>query len=186
MYTSLIVASVATLLLLPFTLTVNEFLTAIAMQTGASAFIAAFIAPFVTQMVGAVLKYVFGLSVSLSQIYLYVQGGDRAANFLIIWNCIGWQSLILYLFTVLACVPGSYTRMSKIVSFIIGLEGVILVNIIRIVIVVLGFLYIGGISAVLIHEYASTLFVMLWLLAFWQLSHKHLLERVSHQVQSAT
>ena len=170
-YSGLIVASALTFLVLPFTMTFNEFLTSLAIQSGLYAFIERFVAPYIAKMVAAVLK-VFGFSVTTSGFLLAVEGGGKAIGVSIIWNCIGWQSLLLYAFTIVVGLKGSFTKASKLLCLIIGLEGTVIVNVLRIVAVILVSMFWGALPSALFHEYAGTILVLLWLVTFWQLSYK--------------
>lgn len=186
-YSSLILAGAVMFLVLPFTMTFNEFLTSIAIRSGIYAFIEAFVAPHIARMAGGILKYVFGFSVMTSGMFLAVQDGNRAIGVSIAWNCIGWQSLLLYAFTISAGLQGSFTKTSKLLCVIVGLEGTVLVNILRIVLVILVSMFWGAMPSALFHEYAGTIIVLLWLVAFWQLSHNYILKPLpDNETESAT
>jgi exosortase/archaeosortase family protein len=92
------------------------------------------------------------------------------------WNCIGWQSLVLFAITLLTGLGGHYTRESKILCVVAGIEGTILLNLLRIASVILVAIYAGYLPAVLFHDYGGTLLVVLWLVLFWQLAFNRILK----------
>lgn len=181
-YSGLILAAALVFLVLPFTMTFNEFLTSIVIQLGLYSFIATYIAPQIAGMAGVILQ-ALGFSVKTSGMLLGVEGAGRSIGVSIIWNCIGWQSLLLYAFTIAVGLKGSFTRLSKLLAVAIGIEGTILVNVIRVVLVILVSMFWGTVPSTLFHEYAGTIFVLLWLVAFWQLSYKLILQPVKTTTQ---
>lgn len=176
-YSGLIVAAALVFLTLPFTMTFNEFLTSLVIQLGLYPFIATYVAPQIAGMAGVILS-ALGFSVKTSGMLLGVEGAGKSAGFSIIWNCIGWQSLLLYAFTIAVGLKGPFTKLSKLLVVIIGIEGTVLVNVIRVVLVILVSMFSGAMASNLFHEYAGTIFVLLWLVAFWQLSYKLILQSV--------
>ena len=93
------------------------------------------------------------------------------------WNCIGWQSFVLLAFTFLTGLQGPYTRRSKLMTVILGLEGTFLLNILRILIPTLLAGYSGYLQAILFHDYLGTLFTLLWMGIFWNYAFDSLLLR---------
>jgi exosortase/archaeosortase family protein len=172
----LIIAASLIFLMLPFTTTFNELLTSFIMKVQLYTFIESYVAPVVARMTAAILHYVFGLQAGASGELLAIQAGGRSIDAYIIWNCIGWQSLILYGITIITGLRGSYTRVSKVVCTVIGLQGTILLNIMRLVLVVLVALFWGSMPAGIFHDYAGTLLTLVWLVAFWELSYTHILQ----------
>lgn len=175
-YQLLIVLSAITFLVLPFVSTFNEFLTAVIMKIQLYTFIQDIIVPIEVRMVGAILQYFFGIQTSVSSQSLYLQSAGRVLSVYISWNCIGWQSVILFVFTLIVGLQGPYTITSKILCLLIGFQGTILVNLARIVLVVLVALYWGYLPAIVFHDYGGTIFILLWLVLFWHVSFKYILE----------
>jgi exosortase/archaeosortase family protein len=91
------------------------------------------------------------------------------------WNCIGWQSFILLALTIVTGLQGPYTRRSKLITILIGLEGTFLVNIVRILIPTLLAYYMGYIPAIIFHDYMGTLLTLLWIGGFWSYSFRNIL-----------
>lgn len=170
---------------LPLTTTFNEFLTRVVMSVGAYRYIEFCVAPQVTWMAAAILKVAFGLGVGATGSWLAVEAGGRSVLVLIIWNCIGWQSLILYAFTLVTGLRGSFTTASKLLCVIIGFEGTLLLNILRIVAVILFAVLFGQVAAIIFHDYVGTVIVLLWLVVFWKIANEYLLATGPEQGDSS-
>lgn len=185
-YQLIIILTAITFLVLPFVSTFNEFLTAVVMQIHLYTFIQDLIVPTLVRMVGAILQYFFGIQTAVSSQSLYLQSAGRTLNVYISWNCIGWQSIILFAFTLVVGLQGPYTISSKILCLLIGFQGTILMNLGRIVLVVLVALYWGYLPAVVFHDYGGTIFILLWLAIFWYISFKYILERLPAETEQST
>ena len=177
-YGGLLVLSAAIFLVLPFVTTFNEFLTKIVENIGLYMSIQSMVVPVEARMVGAVLRFVFGIETSVSSSSLYLQEGGRIMQIYISWNCIGWQSLILYIFTVITGLQGPYTKRSKLLSLLLGLEGTFLVNLARIVLVVVVVFLWGYLPAIIIHDYGGTIIILAWLVLFWHYSYRYILQPI--------
>lgn len=93
------------------------------------------------------------------------------------WNCIGWQSFLLFVLTLLTGLQGPYTRYSKAQTILIGFLGTFLMNITRISLVVLIAQFISTTAGVVFHDYFSTMMTIAWLFFFWWFSFTYVLER---------
>lgn len=172
---SLLFASLAVLLvLLPFVTTFNELLTRIVENVGWYRAIQDYIVPILTRMVYLVLKP-FGLNVSATNVGLLVNGASVRLS----WNCLGWQSIILFLISLLTGLQGPYTKISKLECFLIGILGTFFVNLLRISGIVLISTYISRIAAIIFHDYGSNILIIIWLFFFWWFSFRFVLERQS-------
>jgi len=176
-YQHLLVVSAVAFLVLPFVTTFNDFLTKIVEGTGLYRLIQGMIVPTLVRMVGAVLQYFFGVQTSISNTSLYLQGAGFPVEIYISWNCIGWQSLVLFLFTLVTGLQGPYTLRSKVKCLLLGAEGTFLLNLLRIVISCLLAFHFGYLPAVIFHDYLGTLMLIAWLGTFWYFSFEMVLER---------
>lgn len=149
-------------------------------------FIRDVIVPFEVKMVGGILT-LLGMQVAVTKEYVVLGPSmDSAGSPLagsgpfiaeIIWNCIGWQSILFFILTCWVGLQGDrYTNVSKVKVLIIGLLGTFLVNILRIVVVILVAYYIGQLTAAIVHEYGSLLVSIVWLFFFWWFSYSFVLE----------
>jgi len=98
-------------------------------------------------------------------------------NVTISWNCIGWQSFILLVITLVTGLQGSYKLYGKIQTIIIGVLGTFLLNILRVSLVVIIAYRISPVLATIFHDYFSTLFIIMWLFFFWWFSYTFVLEQ---------
>jgi len=177
-YQGLLVLSAAIFLILPFVTTFNEYPTKMLENIPVYMSIQNIIVPVEVRMIGAILRFPLGINTSVSGSSLYLQDGGRMVEINISWNCIGWQSLILYIFTVITGLQGPYTKRSKFLCLFLGLEGTFLVNLARIVmIVIVAFLW-GYLPAIVIHDYGGTLIILAWLVLFWHYSYGYILQPV--------
>ncbi len=167
------------LMFLPFVTTFNEILTKLVERAGWYAGIRDTIVPYLVRMIAVILKW-FGYSTSQSLQTLTVQQNAMTAGgttVYISWNCIGWQSFLLFLLTLFTGLQGSFTFTSKIVTVLFGLLGTFWVNVFRISFIVLVAHWWGRLPAVLFHDYGSTLLIVIWLFIYWSVSYNHLLEK---------
>lgn len=169
----IIVASI-TFVTLPFVTTFNEFLTKLVESFQLVVLIQSSIAPFLVRIV-AVLIRTLGIPVNINGSNLFLTGMWMPFKVYINWNCIGWQSFVLLIFTFMTGLQGPYTWRSKLMTVLIGLEGTFLVNIIRIFIPTILACNSGYIQAILFHDYLGTLFTLLWMGVFWNYSFGSLL-----------
>ncbi len=176
-YQHLLVVSAVAFLVLPFVTTFNEFLTKIVEGIGFYMLIQNTIVPSLVRMTGAILQYFFGVQTSVSSSSLYLQGAGLPVEIYISWNCIGWQSLVLFLFTLVTGLQGSYTLRSKVKCLLLGAEGTFLINLLRIVLSCLLAFHFGYLPAVIFHDYLGTLLLIAWLGIFWYFSFEMVLER---------
>ncbi len=171
----IVVASI-TFIILPFVTTFNEFLTKVVESFQLVALIQGSIAPFIVRIVVVLLK-TLGVPASINGSNLYLTGAWIPLRIYINWNCIGWQSFVLLAFTLLTGLQGPYTRRSKFMTVLIGLEGTFLINILRILIPTLLAHNSGYLQAIIFHDYLGTLFTLLWLGVFWNYAFENLLLR---------
>ncbi len=176
-YQGIVVASALIFMSLPFVTAFNEFLTAIVVNSGAYTIVQLYVVPFESRMVAGIIHGLFGIPavVSLGGQTVVVETATRTIRGYISWNCIGWQSLILFILTLASGLRGNFTKASKGLAVLLGFEGIVLLNLARIVIVLLVAISFGTIPAIIFHDYAGTLILLVWLVAFWHFSYNHIL-----------
>jgi len=175
-YQLLIMAAAAAFLILPLLTTFNELLTAVAVRLGLSPYIRDWAVPVVGRMAAATLQYGFGVQAYVTDSGLLLDAWGRSVNVVLQWNCLGWQTLILLIATLAVGLQGNHTLGSKMKCIIIGVEGTILFNVGRIVLVLLIALTLGELPAIIFHDYGGTILTLCWLAAFWYLSQEHILK----------
>jgi len=167
------VATAIILMVMPFITTFNEVLTRIVEKLHLYKLLENYIVPYISKLIGVVLKP-FGLAVIGTYEGLYLPGENLWIE--IAWNCIGWQSMILIVITLITGLQGHYSYFSKSQTILIGLLGTFLLNIFRIASVVLVAVYWDYLPAVIYHDYFSNLLIILWLFLFWWFAYAYVLE----------
>ncbi|KPJ70948.1 hypothetical protein AMJ51_00525 [Microgenomates bacterium DG_75] len=160
------------LAVLPFLVTFNEILTHLVEKVRIYMWLQERIVPLEVKMVG-VLVSPLGLDYVAHQNGLSVNGTYAGMT----WNCLGWQSLLLFLITLFVGLRGDYTRWSKVETILIGLLGTFLVNLLRLVFIVLLLAYSRPIFAVVYHDYLAAIVTIIWLFGFWWFAYSFVLEK---------
>jgi len=162
------IAVIFILLILPLFTTFNEFLTKAVLQSGIWQRIQNFWAPYQVRFVGGFLK-IFGIKNESLGSTLMIRKNNILIPFYLSWNCIGWQSMILIVISLITGLQGNYSFSSKVETIIIGLLGTFIVNIIRIAGIALFIYYWGKGPAVFFHNYGGTILTISWIVFFWWL-----------------
>jgi len=164
------------LLFMPFLTTFNDLLTRAVMKFDTYRIIQEFIVPWEVRMAGVILLP-FGFKPQIAGEYLAIAGRENPFLIEIVWNCVGWQSLLFFIITAFVGLQGDkYTNFSKIKALLIGLFGTFLINLFRITAVALAAYYFGQTVAIIFHDYGSTSAVLGWLFFFWWFSYSFILE----------
>ena len=163
------------LLLMPLLTTMNDVLTRVVMRLDYYRYIQDYIIPWEIRMV-AVIIAPLGLNPVISGEYLKL-GGINGLLLEIAWNCVGWQSLLFFIITAFIGLQGDqYSWVSKIKALLIGVLGTLIINLLRITGVALIAYYLGQNVAMVLHDYGSTLLIIIWLFFFWWFSYSFVLE----------
>src|SRR3990167_11415716 len=103
-FITLFLILVLVLLFMPFLATFNDLLTRLVINLRGYWFIKEVIVPFEVRMVAVVLS-VMGFNVGVTREYVVL---GSSAPFLaeIVWNCIGWQSLLFFIITAFVGLQG--------------------------------------------------------------------------------
>ncbi len=175
--TVIAVASVA-LLLMPFFSTFGELLTSLATAIGLDAALGQWVAPTEARLAHGVLTLI-GLQSSVAGPILSVGAGGRGVDLYISWNCVGWQTLIFFALSLTTGLSGEYTLRSRIETAVLGVAGIVALNIARITVVALVALAFGRVPAIIVHDYGSIVATVVFLMGFWTLAYAVVLERLS-------
>src|SRR3989454_5905614 len=136
---TLIALACALLMVLPLVTTFDELLTSWAMRLGADNPLQA-IVPVEARMVVSLLGLV-GIHAAASGSHLVVWDSAGSMHTLFIsWNCIGWQSLILFGVSLISGLRGGHTLESRAQVLCIGLAGTMLLDLLRVA-------ALGGVAA---------------------------------------
>jgi exosortase/archaeosortase family protein len=163
---TLIAITCALLMLLPLVTTFDDLLTAWALRLGANNPLQS-IVPVEAGMVVSMLGLV-GIKAAASGSHIVVWDGAGSMHTLFIsWNCIGWQSVLLLGVSFISGLRGRQSLDSRIQVVVIGVAGTMLLNLARVAMVAALEASWGHLPALLFHDYAGTIIVIVWLFAFW-------------------
>lgn len=161
------------LVLMPFITTFNEFLTKVVERFHFYTVLEDSVVPYLSRLVAVVLK---PLGYNIMGTYQGLFISEKNLSIEIAWNCLGWQSMILIILTLVTGIQGQYSRLSKGQTILIGLLGTFLLNVFRIASVVVVAVYFGYFPAVIYHDYFSNLLIIFWLFLFWWFAYAYVLE----------
>lgn len=159
------------LAVLPFLVSFNEILTKLVESFKLYMWVQEKIVPLEVKMV-AVLVSPFPMKFIAHEQGMTVNGTYAQMT----WNCLGWQSLLLFLVTIAVGLKGNYTRLSKVEAITIGLLGTFLVNLLRLTIIILLLAFAKPIYAYVYHDYLAAVVTILWLFVFWWFAYAYILE----------
>lgn len=164
------------LLLLPIWITLQDMLTRLVMNIGWYKNIQNVIVPIELRIVGGILAWLgFQIEIGPSYIGWLNTAGNKEVVY-IIWNCVGWQSLVFLICSFFTGLAGNYTLVSKIETLIIGVLGTYIMNLIRLVVLFLVYIWVGRNLGIVFHDYFSNILTLLWLFFFWWFSYRYVLE----------
>lgn len=163
------------IMILPFVTTFNELLTRIVETTGLDRILTDWVVPVEARMLAVILGLI-GIPTQVSTSTIYLDKGGFFLPVYISWNCVGWQSFILFAVTLATGIQGPFSRASKFEAVVVGFLGTFLMNLLRIASVAVVAYYFGQLPAVIYHDYGGTIIILLWLFAYWWFSHGWLLE----------
>lgn len=169
------VALAIMLMAMPFTLSFNDFLTQTVQRFGWYKWIEKNIVPWEIKLVGVMVQAV-GI-----KFIAYPEGFTANGIYAqLSWNCLGWQSLLLFLLSLpFGYQGGEYTLLSKIEAFIIGVLGTFLINLLRISFTVVLLVVSRPLYAIVFHDYLAAIMTVVWLIIFWWFSYSFVLEEKS-------
>lgn len=171
---TLIALACALLMVLPLTTTFDELLTVWAMQLGANSPLQA-IVPAEARMVVSLLS-LMGVHAAAAGSHIVVWDGTGSMHTLFIsWNCIGWQSLILFGVSLMSGLRASHSFESRAQVVLIGVAGTMLLNLLRVATVAWIAATIGVGPATLFHDYGGTIVFVGFLFAFWTCAQRWIL-----------
>jgi len=171
-FTGLLILLVIILMLLPFATALNEFLTKVVEGAALYKPIQRILVPYMSRIVVGVLSFLPGLETSVFPYGVIVNGVDVR----ITWNCLGWQSFLLFFASLIVGLKGPYTITSKLETVVVGFLGTFLMNIVRMVFTAALVGWWRGLFVILFHNYFSTFLSIIWLFFFWWFSYAFILK----------
>jgi exosortase/archaeosortase family protein len=164
---------------LPPLAAVNSILTATLDRAGWYRPIKKYIVPWQARMVAVVVKPLGIESRIVSDSSLASMYFVKDAQLLpvdLAWNCIGWQSLLLFGLSLVAGMGGSFSWFSRTKCVVFGLAGTILMNVMRMSFLAVGIYYGNSFIVSIVHDYFAALMTLLWLIVFWWFSYTFILD----------
>ena len=176
-YQTILLLAAGLLLILPFITTFNEFLTQMVISLHLDWILENWVVPTEVKFVALLLKP-FGIPAVVNDAALYL---DKPGSILpipvyISWNCVGWQSFILFGITLVTGLQGSHSRGRKTQVIALGLLGTFWMNLLRMASVAVVVYFFGRLPAVIFHDYGGTVMILIWLALFWYVLFNYLLE----------
>ena len=159
------------LAILPFLVSFNEVLTHLVEKFQLYMWVQNKIVPMEVKMVG-VLVSPLGIDYVAYRNGMSVNGTYAQLT----WNCLGWQSLLLLIITLVVGLRGNYTLSSKIEAVLIGFLGTFLINLFRLTIIIILLAFFRPLFAILYHDYFAAVVTVAWLFGFWWFSYSFVLE----------
>ncbi len=167
-YQMILLLAAGLLLVLPFITTFNEFLTKAVIELRLDAILTNWVVPTEVRFIALILQP-FGITTQVTDAALYISkpGSVLPIPVYVSWNCVGWQSFILFGITLVTGLQGRIPRRRKIQVIALGLLGTFWMNILRMSSVALVAYFFGRLPAVIFHDYGGTLMILVWLVIFW-------------------
>ena len=160
------------LVILPFVVSINDILTRLVESAGWYMWVQQKIIPWEIRLVGVMVKPL-GIEF-IARPEGFTANGIYAR---LSWNCIGWQSLFLFLITLpIGFRGGEFTFFSKIEAFLIGILGTFLINLLRIVFTTILLVVSRPLFAMVFHDYLAAIMTIVFLVVFWWFSYAFVLE----------
>ena len=174
-YSNFFIILVVMLILLPFLTTFQDVLTRLVLKFDAYETMQNLIVPYELKVLSTILNLV-GIDARAGNSYIQFMRDGRPEIIFLAWNCIGWQSFVFLLVSLVSGLSGNFTRGSKIQAFLIGILGTYLINILRLTLVVVVYFLASRQFGIIFHDYVSNLLSIAWLGLFWWLSFTFVLE----------
>lgn len=170
---NLFILLVLLLMVLPFVVTFNEFLTRIVESTFIFRSIEKIIVPYEVILVRTIISF-FGIETAQGTVEVVKDGVNQYTY--IAWNCIGWQSVVILLFSLKSGLVRGFTRGSKLEALSLAIIGTFVINLLRISAILIILYYFGKQPAAFFHNYVSIVITTAWLFFFWWFSYSFVLE----------
>ncbi len=164
------------LAIFPFWNSFQDLLTRTVIKLNWYGFISETIVPYELRIVGIVLTLIH-LPVKVGNNFIEFTRPDKTHEAIyLIWNCVGWQSAVFLIITLITGLSRKYSLRSRLETVLLGILGTYLINILRLVLVIIVYYFFGRLIGSIFHEYIVTLFTLIWILFFWWLAYSFVLE----------
>ena len=175
-FSNIFILTVVALMVLPFLTSTTDILTRFLIRFELYRWILDFVVPYEMSLLKTALNFLGFDQFRYGRNYVeVVRNGSWEAVYLS-WNCVGWQSAVLFLGTVFTGLSGKFTKLSKIEALTIGILGVFILNVFRLTSVVLVYQVFGRLVGIIYHDYFTTLLTIGFLFLFWWFTYAYVLE----------
>lgn len=172
---------VLVLVILPFWTSFQDLLTRFVMRIGWYRALQDLVVPYELRVIGTLLS-LLGFPIRVGKAYIeWTKASGGSEVIYLAWNCVGWQTLVLFIITLFTGLSGRHTRLSKLETLTIGILGTYLLNMLRLALVVVVYFWVGRPFGVVFHDYFSSLLTLAWLFFFWWFSYRFVLEEVEEE-----
>lgn len=163
MLVRIFILAVLVLLILPFWATFQDVLTRLIMRIELYKSLQGFIVSYELRIIGTLLSSL-GFPICVGKAYIeWVKAGGGNEVIYLAWNCVGWQTLVLFVITLATGLSGRHNLISKGETLAIGILETYLINIFRLAIVVSIYSLVGRPFGIIFHDYFSNLLTLGWL-----------------------
>lgn len=174
-FSTIFILFVVMLVSLPFLTTFQDILTRILMSFQGYRVLQNIVVPYEIRIVASFLTLLH-IPVAANNLFIQFTKNGQTQVVYIIWNCVGWQSFLIFLITLISGFSGHFTIRSKVEAFSIGVVGTYLINIIRLILVMLMYYFTGRGIGLVFHDYFSSVLSIAWLFFFWWFAYGFVLE----------
>ena len=163
-------------MILPFLTSATDLLTRLLTRFEIYRWIQDTIIPYEMSILKTTLNFLGFDNLRYGRTFIEVLRDGRWEAVYLSWNCIGWQSVVLFLATLATGLSGRHTTWSKLEALTIGILGIFFLNVFRLTSVVLVYQVFGRLVGILYHDYLTTLLIIGSLFIFWWFSYTFVLE----------
>lgn len=167
------------LMVFPFINTFNQFLVNIIEPFLLSNFNTKILIPYEAQLVKLFLKFLsvpVAYSTQDSGIITLIGKTGGLDPIAIAWNCLGWQSMVLVVASLIVGIRGNFSLASKIEMIIIGILGTFWINIFRLTLIFYLYYHYNREVALFVHDWGGMALTIIWMFVFWWFAFRFVLQ----------
>lgn len=180
LFKDILVISVILLSILPLVVTFSAALTKLFNDMRWYTLLQKYVVPIESRLVSVIVKPI-GIDSKVAigakdYSMVLIKSTNNMIPIRLEWNCLGWQSLILLLITMLTGLKSEYTLGSRFETLMIGILGTFLSNLFRMAFIIAIAYYWNSFSAFILHDYFASFVALVWMIFFWWFSYSFVLE----------
>src|SRR5712691_6537264 len=119
-FSTIFLLFVILLVTLPFLTAFQDVLTRLVMRFALYKALQDYIVPYEIRIIASLL-IILHVPIKAGSTYIQFLQQGKYGTINLIWNCVGWQSFVLFLLTLLTGLSGKFSLISKFEAFTIGL-----------------------------------------------------------------